>query len=155
MERKIQKIGALPLFSKKNPPKRVEQKSDYQTHLLERQKLRKNFLLTKKQLRNLIASSQSIRTSKKETAMSLVNRLDCFIYFMAASNHQFPTLRSVRQAIRHGFVRVNGRREKRPQYHCQPTDHIRCLTSFSRGSNTASFPYTVNYQKLRTYFDKF
>jgi len=155
-EKKIQKIGRLPLLSKKTPTNLIpsQKKSHFKDQLIERQKYRKNFLLTKKQLRAFYDVKRKV--TMEEATESLTHRFDILIYFLCASNGIFCTLREIRQKIRHGHFFVNGQREKRPNYLCRSTDTIRGgYPIFKNSSKYQQNSYAIHFQNLRNYFNKF
>ena len=155
-EKKTQKIGRLPLLSKKVPTNLIsnQKKSHFKTQLIERQKYRKNFLLTKKQLRAFYDVKEKITMGK--TTQSLTHRFDILIYVFCTSNNIFCTLREIRQKIRHGHFFVNGLRERRPNFLCRQTDVIRGgYPIFDEKKGVKQDLYAIHFQNLRNYFDKF
>ena len=160
-QKKIQKIGRLPLFSKKQPGLATssQTKSYFKSQLAERQRFRKNFLLTKKHLRSFLLTQKKVgsKLTTKKATEQLVCRLDFLIYTLSSSNNIFLTLREIRQKIRHGHFLVNNKTEKRPNYFCLSTDEIRWnkQSNQSQKNQVQNDTYSIHFQGLKNFFDKF
>jgi len=107
----------LPGLSRKSTENRPERPgqhgrrpmraSDFRIQLVEKQKLRFNYGITERQLRNVFAEA---RRSKSHTGDKLVEllerRLDNFVFRAGFA----PTVPAARQLVSHGHFRVNGRK---------------------------------------------
>jgi ribosomal protein S4 len=100
----------FPLNVSQTPSKRQKKgfqkrkASSFKVALLERQKFRRNFLLTKGQMSTLVDRKSTMR----DVTETLLFRLDIFLFNLYGSNKKFKSLRSIRQLIRHGYVFING-----------------------------------------------
>jgi small subunit ribosomal protein S4 len=87
--------------------------SEYGRQLLEKQKLRLNYGVSERQLRNYMA--QAVRQGGKtgEALLTLLERrLDNVVFRLGLA----PTIPSARQLVAHGHVKVDGRRVDRAGY---------------------------------------
>lgn len=95
--------------------------SEYRVQLVEKQKLRFNYGLTERQLRNVFAEA---RRSKSHTGDKLVEllerRLDNIVFRAGFA----PTVPAARQLVSHGHFLVNGRRVNMPGYRVRAGDIV-------------------------------
>ncbi|HET7461813.1 MAG TPA: 30S ribosomal protein S4 [Longimicrobium sp.] len=87
--------------------------SEYGRQLLEKQKLRLNYGVSERQLRNYMA--QAVRQGGKtgEALLALLERrLDNVVFRLGIA----PTIPAARQLVAHGHIRVNGRRVDRAAF---------------------------------------
>lgn len=108
----------LPGLSRKtierrpNPPGMKEgqfrkKKSEYGTHLMEKQKLRFNYGISEKQLRKTVADAFRAREHSGHKLLELLeSRLDSFVFRAGFA----PTISAARQLVGHNHVRVDGKR---------------------------------------------
>lgn len=81
--------------------------SEYRVRLVEKQKLRMNYGVTERQLRNLMQESSSAKGSPGLRLLELLERRLDNVVFRAGFARTIP---AARQLVTHGFVRVGGRR---------------------------------------------
>ena len=92
---------------------RRKKQSEYGRQLLEKQKLRLNYGVSERQLRNYLARALRQGGVTGEALLSLLERrLDNVAFRMGLA----PTIPSARQLVVHGHLRVNGRRLDKPGY---------------------------------------
>ncbi|HEX8695131.1 MAG TPA: 30S ribosomal protein S4 [Longimicrobium sp.] len=88
-------------------------RSEYGRQLLEKQKLRLNYGVSERQLRNYLARALRESGVTGEQLLSVLERrLDNVVFRMGLA----ATIPAARQLVAHGHVRVNGRRVDRPGY---------------------------------------
>jgi small subunit ribosomal protein S4 len=95
--------------------------SEYRIQLLEKQKLRFNYGLTERQLRNVFAEA---RRSKSHTGDKLVELLERRLDNVVFRAGFAPTVPAARQLVNHGHFLVNGRRVNMPGYRVRSGDVI-------------------------------
>ena len=95
--------------------------SEYRVQLVEKQKLRFNYGLTERQLRNLFVEARRARTHTGDKLVELLERRLDNIVFRAGFA---PTVPAARQLVRHGHFQVNGRRVNMPGYRVRAGDLI-------------------------------
>ncbi len=95
--------------------------SEFKKKLYEKQKLRFNYGIGERQLRNLMAEA---RHSHEPTGLVLLRlleqRLDSIVFRMGIA----PTIPAARQLVGHGHIHVNGHRVDVPGYRVRPGDEI-------------------------------
>ena len=85
--------------------------SEYGRQLLEKQKLRLNYGVSERQLRNYMANAVKQGGKTGEALLALLERrLDNVVFRLGLA----PTIPAARQLVAHGHVRVDGRRVDRP-----------------------------------------
>jgi small subunit ribosomal protein S4 len=91
--------------------------SDYKTRLLEKQRLRAQYAIGERQLRNAVARAarRSGRTGDLLLA-SLETRLDALVLRAGFAR----TIWQARQEVSHGHIRVDGAKVDRPSYRVRP-----------------------------------
>jgi len=95
--------------------------SEYLLQLREKQKARRIYGVLERQFRNMYARANSEQGITGEILLRMLElRLDNVVYRanFAASRNQ------ARQLVRHGHVRVNGRRVTIPSYQCRKEDVV-------------------------------
>lgn len=95
--------------------------SGYRIQLLEKQKLRFNYGLTERQLRNVFAEA---RRSKSHTGEKLVELLERRLDNVVFRAGFAPTVPAARQLVNHGHFLVNGRRVNMPAYRVRAGDVV-------------------------------
>ncbi|HLV26790.1 MAG TPA: 30S ribosomal protein S4 [Gemmatimonadales bacterium] len=103
------------------PSTRRKKTSEYRRLLLEKQKVRFNYGVTERQLRNIlaIASRRAGRTGDNVLTL-LESRLDNIVFRLGFA----ATIPAARQLVSHGHVRVNGRRLDRPSAQLRSGDIV-------------------------------
>lgn len=95
--------------------------SEFKKQLYEKQKLRYNYGINEKQLRNLFKSAIS---SKEPAGMVLLRlleqRLDNIVFRLGLA----PTIPAARQFVVHGHIMVDGQRVDRPSFRVKPGHEI-------------------------------
>jgi small subunit ribosomal protein S4 len=87
--------------------------SPFKRQLQEKQKLRLNYGVTERQLRNLMRFARKAPARTDETLMELLERRLDNVVFRAGFSRTIP---AARQLVRHGHVLVDGRRVDIPSY---------------------------------------
>jgi small subunit ribosomal protein S4 len=95
--------------------------SEYGRQLLEKQKLRLNYGVSERQLRNYMsmATRQGGKTGEALLAL-LERRLDNVVFRLGLA----ATIPAARQLVAHGHVRVDGRRVDRPAFLVNVGQHV-------------------------------
>ena len=88
--------------------------SDYNTQLLEKQKVRFTYGMSEKQFRNYVKESASVQgmSPAERLYRMLESRLDNVVYRVGLA----PTRAAARQMVAHGHVFVDGKRVKIPSH---------------------------------------
>lgn len=95
--------------------------SDYGTQLRESQKLRRTYGLMARKFRAYFEKAVNIPGVTGMNLLKLLeSRLDNLVYRMGLAHSRAHA----RQMVRHGHVRVNGKRVTIASYHCTPGDEI-------------------------------
>lgn len=95
--------------------------SDYAVHLIEKQKLRYYYGLTESQMRIYLKRASRSSDPTGEVLLRLLElRLDNVAFRLGLA----PTIPAARQLVRHGHVRVNGKKVTIPSFSVSPRDHI-------------------------------
>ena len=123
--------GALPVLTKKlstrstlpgqhgNKPRKKS--SQYGIRLIEKQKLRHNYLLKEKQfVRYVEAAKRSKQLTGNALLQFLENRLDTAVYRSGFA----PTIAAARQLVSHRHIQLNGEIINLPSYKCKNNDTI-------------------------------
>lgn len=111
--------------ARQNPPgqhgTRRVRASDYRLRLIEKQKLRYNYGLTERQLRNYFRAAAQRKGNTGENLLSVIeSRLDNVVFRIGFA----PTIPAARQLVSHGHIQVNGHRVDIASYLCRPGDVI-------------------------------
>lgn len=121
--KKIRRLGTpLPGLTRKEPKNssppgqhgaapRRRKVSEYRRHLEEKQKVRWNYGISERQLRNYFQRAQKEEGVTAENLLALLERrLDSVAFRLGFA----PTIAAARQLVAHGHVQVDGRRVDRP-----------------------------------------
>jgi small subunit ribosomal protein S4 len=119
---------AHKVTAKKNYPpgqhgnsRRRPKQSDYGKQLLEKQRLRMQYNVSEKQMRNYYKKSTGMTGNTGEILIQLIeSRLDALVMRSGFAR----TIYQARQMVSHGHIRVNGRRCNVPSYHVKINDVI-------------------------------
>jgi small subunit ribosomal protein S4 len=99
-------------------PKKITQ---YGVRLEEKQKLRYNYGVSEKQLRNYIKQAKSVKGTTGTILLQLLEmRLDNLVFRLSLA----PTIAAARQLVGHKHIRINDKIVSIPSYQCQPGDII-------------------------------
>jgi len=108
--------------------------SEYGTQLREKQKLRRSFQIGERQFRNYYEKAARQKGRTGENLLRILEcRLDSVIYRLGF----VPAIRTGRQFVRHGHIRVNGRRVDYPGYQVKTGDVIEVKESGSSRQRAA------------------
>lgn len=133
----IRKLGQLPGLTQKiiknriktpgqhgilvNRIKQSSLSDDYKHRLLEKQKLKFNYCITEKQLKNYYKKAKQKKGSTGLFLLTfLESRLDCIIYRLGFA----PTIIAARQLINHRHILVNNKIVTIASYMCKLNDII-------------------------------
>ncbi len=95
--------------------------SEFKKQLYEKQKLRYNYGISEKQLRNLFKEAiRSKDPAGKVLLRLLESRLDNVVFRLGLA----PTIPAARQIVTHGHIMVDGRKTDRPSYRVKPGQEI-------------------------------
>lgn len=98
-----------------------ERSSEYKKQLYEKQKLRFNYGVSERQLRNLFVEAKRSRDPAGTVLLRLLEqRLDNIVFRLGIA----PTIPAARQLVVHGHVQVDGRKVDRPSFRVQPGNQI-------------------------------
>jgi small subunit ribosomal protein S4 len=120
--------------------------SDFGKQLLEKQKLRFQYLLTEKSLRQYYFKASNMKGSTGTNLLRLLDaRLDATLMRAGVA----PTIAAARQFINHRHVLVNGRRAAKPGLHVRLDDFVsltakaatNAVINRALDSNTIPLPY--------------
>ncbi|MFQ5452108.1 MAG: 30S ribosomal protein S4 [Candidatus Paceibacterota bacterium] len=101
--------------------KRFRRRTEYGSQLREKQKLKRIYGLTEKQLRGYFIKAERVTGNTADLLVSqLEMRLDNVIYKLGFT----PTRPSARQLVNHGHVAVNGKKVTIPSYQVKSGDII-------------------------------
>lgn len=95
--------------------------SDYKRQLVEKQKLRAQYNIHERQLRNYFDKAQS---KKGNTGDNLLQMLEMRLDAVVLRGGLARTIYAARQLVTHGHLLVNGARVDVPGYTCKPGDVI-------------------------------
>ena len=95
--------------------------SDYGVHLREKQKVRRIYGILEKQFRKYFKmAAKKSGVTGENLLQFLETRLDNVVYRMGFA----PSRKSSRQIVRHGHIRVNGRKVNIPSFLVRPEDEV-------------------------------
>lgn len=101
--------------------KRKRRQTNYGRQLLEKQRLRFQYNVSERQLRNYSQRAAQLRGVTGETLVRLLEtRLDSLVQRAGFA----PTIFAARQVVGHGHISVNGKRVNLPSYGCREGDVI-------------------------------
>ena len=143
----IRRLGELPGFTtkkntdilkkglnKKQQYNQKVKKSQYFIRLKEKQKLRYNYGINEKQLKNYVSEARRRKGSTGEILLQMLEmRLDSIIYRLGIA----PTIPAARQLINHNHVLVNNKKISIPSYLCKVNDLISTVNSFKELAKSA------------------
>lgn len=112
------KPGEHPFFASK----KTSVKKSFLDRLHDKQKLKLNFCLNERQLKNYIKYTLSHITNNP--FLGLYNILHSRLDFILYNIHLAKTILQARQLINHGQVYVNSKKEKHPSFSCKVGDII-------------------------------
>jgi small subunit ribosomal protein S4 len=95
--------------------------SDYGAQLLEKQKLRFQYNVHERQMRNYYKSASQM---KGRTGDNLVRLLETRLDSMVLRAGLAPSIFAARQVVGHGHIRVNGKKVDIPSYRVKVNDEI-------------------------------
>jgi small subunit ribosomal protein S4 len=124
----IRRLGEIPGLTNKTPKnqtrpgqhgKAPQKLSQYGIRLQEKQKMRFHYGVTESQLIRYVRFARRLKGSTGEVLLQLLEmRLDNIVYRLGFA----PTMSAARQLVRHGHIRVNGKKATIPSYQCRPKD---------------------------------
>jgi small subunit ribosomal protein S4 len=124
----IRRLGEIPGLTNKVPKnqarpgqhgKALRKLSQYGIRLQEKQKMRFHYGITESQLVRYVRFARRLKGSTGEVLLQLLEmRLDNIVYRLGFA----PTMSAARQLVRHGHIRVNGKKANIPSYQCRPKD---------------------------------
>lgn len=95
--------------------------SVYKTQLFEKQKIRFQYNISEKQMRNYYIKAS---TQHGNTGDNLIHLLECRLDAVVLRAGFAPTIYAARQAVGHGHILVNGAKVNIPSYQVKPEDAI-------------------------------
>lgn len=129
----------------RNQQFRRGRESAYKEQLLEKQRLRAQYNITEKQMRNYYKkANKRIGNTGENLMQSLESRLDAIVLRGGFA----VTIYAARQFVNHGHLRVNGRKVNIPSYQLQPGDEI---TIRPRSQNLAIFQDAIEQARPPEY----
>jgi len=127
--------------------RRPKKQSDYGRQLLEKQRLRFQYNVSERQLRNYYAKA----TRKTgNPADILLQSLECRLDAMVLRAGFARSIHAARQLVGHGHIEVNGRKVNVPSFSCRENDVIRVreksrqIDAIGYALQSASFPPYLN-----------
>lgn len=127
--------------------RRRSSRSDYKLQLLEKQRLRFQYDLSEKQLRNYFAKAKRMQGNAADNLIYLLEtRLLTTVYRGGLAR----SIYAARQYITHGHILVNGKRINLPSYHIRPEDVI---TVKDKSKKLDCFGEAVKYANVPPYLD--
>ena len=91
--------------------------SEFKKQLYEKQKLRYNYGLGERQLRNLFTQAQRSKEPAGTVLLRLLEqRLDSVVFRLGLA----PTIPAARQLVVHGHIMIDGRKVDRPSFRVKP-----------------------------------
>jgi small subunit ribosomal protein S4 len=113
--------------------------SEYGRQLQEKQKLRLNYGVSERQLRNYMANAERQGGKTGEALLALLERrLDNVVFRLGIA----PTIPAARQLVAHGHIRVDGRRVDKAGYLVATGQHV---TVSERGRNMPEVKASVEH----------
>jgi len=112
------KPGEHPFFA----PKKTSVKKSFVDRLHDKQKLKLNFCLNERQLKNYI--KYVLCHIKANPFLGLYNILHSRLDYVIYSLHMAKTILQARQLINHGQIYINSKKEKHPGFSCKVGDII-------------------------------
>lgn len=143
----IRLLGNLPGLTRNNIKNEkmkgviheYKKESPYSLRLKEKQKLKYNYGISEKQLKNYMIRAKKMKGIPGETILQLLEmRLDSILFQTGFA----PTILAARQIIRHGHMKINDKIVSMPNYQCQPGN----VLSIKENSNLKRIIHS-NYDK--------
>jgi small subunit ribosomal protein S4 len=100
----------------------ARQASDYKRQLLEKQRLKAQYQIHERQMRNYFRAAA---TGHGNTADNLVRLLETRLDALVLHGGLAPTIYAARQLVTHGHVELNGRKVTFPAHAVRPGDTVR------------------------------
>lgn len=95
--------------------------SEFKKQLYEKQKLRYNYGVSEKQLRNMFREAQKGKDpAGKQLLRLLEQRLDNVVFRLGIA----PTIPAARQLVVHGHIFIDGRKVDRPSFRVKPGHEV-------------------------------
>ena len=133
-------FGHAKALNRVKKDQRQKKMSEYGTQLLEKQKVKAYYNLLERQFVRYYDKAKKMQGVTGQNMLILLEqRLDNLVYRIGFGN-------SIRQAVNHGHILVNGRRVDIPSYSCKPGDVIE-LREASRDNEM----FKTNFQELRSF----
>jgi len=130
--------------------KRRPKQSDYGRQLLEKQRLRYQYSITEKQMRNYYKEATRITGNTGDILVQLLeSRLDALVYRSGLAR----TIYAARQYVSHGHILVNGKKVDISSYNVKPNDEFevkeksRKLDCFQDAIRSAASPDYIDLSK--------
>lgn len=95
--------------------------SVYKTQLFEKQKIRFQYNISERQMRNYYIKAS---TQHGNTGDNLIHLLECRLDAVTLRSGFTPTIYAARQAVGHGHILVNGKKVNIPSYQVKPEDVV-------------------------------
>ena len=126
----VRRLGEIPGLTNKPPKSKLRpgqhgkmsrKVSQYGVRLQEKQKMRFHYGVTESQLVRYVRLARRLKGSTGEVLLELLEmRLDNIVYRLGFAS----TMSAARQVVRHGHIRLNGKKATIPSYQCRPKDVI-------------------------------
>lgn len=118
-----------------------KQESDYKIRLLEKQKLRYNYLLTEHQLLQYVKKAKRMKGATGSLILQFLEmRLDSIVFRLGFA----PTIPAARQMVNHGHINVNNKKVNLPSFQCRMGDTI---SLGNKNSSKSLYSYHNQYQR--------
>ena len=122
--------------------------SDYKLQLLEKQRLRAQYNVHERQMKNYYRKARKMKGNTPANLITLMeSRLDALVLHGGLAS----TIYAARQFVNHGHIKVNGRKVDIPSYRVKPDDVISVkeksqkLTVFTEASENAHAPEYLTF----------
>jgi ribosomal protein S4 len=116
--------------------------SVYKTQLFEKQKIRFQYNISERQMRNYYIKAS---TQHGNTGDNLIHLLECRLDAVTLRSGFAPTIYAARQAVGHGHILVNGKKVNIPSYQVKPND---VCDAFRQGQEDAGL-HRRRFQRRR------
>jgi small subunit ribosomal protein S4 len=149
----VRRLGEIPGLTNKTPKSKLRpgqhgkaprKLSQYGVRLQEKQKMRFHYGITESQLIRYVRFARRLKGSTGEALLQLLEmRLDNIVYRLGFA----PTMSAARQLVRHGHIRLNGKKATIPSYQCRPKDVL--TVTDKKGSRALVNQNMTESQKTR------
>lgn len=113
---------------------RMKKLTDYGVQLREKQKLKRIYNITEKQMKNYFGKAKKTKGNTAESMIKFLEfRLDNVVYKLGLA----PTRGAARQLVGHGHIAVNDKKVTIPSYQVKPNDAVTIKES------SAKIPYVA------------